>query len=177
MLARRFALVALFIVGPLLYAVTAQDTRPSDSTDAIQALVAELRAIRTDLAESSERGLRFQLLLARLQLQEQRIGHLDRQRADVVQSLMDAQAARAMFMTQFEQFERGCADTTEPDERKACESQIAPMKANVASHQMREQQLQLQEQELSQAIATEQNRWADFSGRLEELERALARPR
>ena len=35
--------------------------------------------------------------------------------------------------------------------------------------------LRLQEQDLLQAIGTEQGRWADFSARLDELERALTR--
>ena len=169
----RVTIAAFLIAGPLLYVVAAQTSRPPDSTDAIHALVNELRAVRADLAESAQRSLRFQLLLARLQLQEQRIGHLDRQRAEIVRSLMDAQSSSTMFINQYEQFERACGNTPDPLERKACESQAPAMKANAASFQAREQQLQLQEQQLSQAIATEQNRWADFSARLDDLERAL----
>mgnify|MGYP003577451055 CR=1 FL=1 len=80
-----------------------------------------------------------------------------------------------MFTSQFEQFEQGC-EKAASDERKACESQMAAMKATATSHQAREQHLRMQEQELTQAISAEQGRWADFSARLDELERALARP-
>src|SRR5688500_7870662 len=87
--------LTLVIAGLTLFAVSAQAPRPTDNSntgaDAVNALVTELRAVRADLADASQRTLRFQLLLARLQLQEQRIGHLDRQRADVAKSLMDTQ--------------------------------------------------------------------------------------
>lgn len=172
----RIVFATLLVAGSTVFAVSAQGNRPADSSDAVAALVAELRAIRADLADASQRSLRFQLLLARLQLQEQRIGHLDRQRADVTKSLMDAGTMSAMFTSQYEQFERGCESAT-GDERKECEIQLGTMKTTAATHQAREQQLRQQEQELAQAITAEQGRWADFSARLDDLERALARPR
>jgi hypothetical protein len=165
----------LFTLVALVAVTSAQTARPPES-DAVHALVTELRALRGDLADQAQRGLRFQMLLARLQLQEQRIGHLDRQRADVAKSLLEIGGIAAMFGSQYEQFERDCAAATDT-ERKACESQMAMMKATAGSHQAREQQLRTQEQELLQAIATEQGRWADFSARLDELERTLTRPR
>ena len=171
----KLALAAVIIVGPLLVSVLAQSPRPAES-DAIQALVAELRAVRVDLADAAQRSLRFQLLLARLQLQEQRLGHLDRQRADVTKQLLEAQTVATMFAPQFEQLEKGCK-TAPPEERDACESQLATMSVTLTSQRAREQQLRQQEQELTLAIGTEQNRWSDFSTRLDELERALARPR
>ena len=170
----RLIITSLLVAGSTLFVVSAQGPRPADSSDAIAALVTELRAVRAELTEANQRSLRFQLLLARLQLQEQRIGHLDRQRADVTKSLMDAGTMSTMFLSQFEQFERACAEGT-AEERKACESQLQSMKATASTHQTREQQLRQQEQDLAQAIATEQGRWADFSARLDELERALAR--
>jgi chromosome segregation ATPase len=171
-----FAFAALFCVGSTFYAVSAQSPRATASSDsALTALVTELRAIRRDLADASQRSLRFQLLLARLQLQEQRIGHLDRQRAEIAKSLMDTGTMSAMFVSQFQQFEQHCENAT-ADDRKACESQMAAMKATANSHQAREQQLRMQEQELTQAIAAEQGRWGDLSARLDELERALTRP-
>ena len=172
----RVVLLTVLVVGPFLYVASAQGPRPADANDAIAALVSELRAVRAELSDASQRSLRFQLLVARVQLQEQRLGHLDRQRADVIKALMDAQTMASMFTAQLEQFEKGC-DAADAEMRKECDSQISTMKATASTHQAREQQLRTQEQDLSQAIATEQNRWADFSARLDELERALTRPR
>ena len=46
-------------------------------------MVAELRGIRADLAETSSASVRSQLLLARMQLQEQRIYGVMRQVTDI----------------------------------------------------------------------------------------------
>ena len=173
----RMALATMLAAGSMFLVVSAQSTRPAESSDAaVAALVTELRAIRSELADASQRSLRFQLLLARLQLQEQRIVSLDRQRADVLKTLMDTATMAAMFSTQFEQAARSCESVTGA-EQKECESQLATIKATTTSHQAREQQLRNQEADLMQAIAAEQGRWSDFSARLDELERALARPR
>jgi hypothetical protein len=168
----------MLAAGSMFLVVSAQSTRPAaESSDAaVAALVSELRAIRSELADASQRSLRFQLLIARLQLQEQRIVNLDRQRADVLKTLMDTTTMSTMFSTQFDQASRSCEHAT-GEEQKECESQLATMKATVTSHQAREQQLRTQEADLMQAIAAEQGRWSDFSARLDELERALARPR
>jgi hypothetical protein len=171
----RTVVATTVVVVSLMFGVAAQgDRQPAPADAAIAALVNELRAVRAELVDSSQRNLRFQLLLARLQLQEQRIGHLDRQRAEVTKSLLDAGTMTTMFATQYQQFERGCREAT-GDERAACESQVETMKATATSHQTREQQLRQQEQDLEQAIATEQGRWAEFSSRLDDLERALTR--
>ena len=53
-------------------------------------VVTELRGIRADLAETSSAGVRAQLLLARLQLQEQRIYGLMRQIAEVQSQIAGA---------------------------------------------------------------------------------------
>lgn len=173
-MAVRTGIVAAMVLGSMFFA-SAQAPRSGDAADAaIAALVSELRAVRVELVEASQRSLRFQLLLARLQLQEQRISHLDRQRAEVAKSLMEAGTVMSLFSTQFEQAERGCANSTGV-ERKACEEQVASMKSSLAGHESREQQLRLQEQELTQAIGTEQGRWAEFSARLDELERVLSK--
>jgi hypothetical protein len=173
-MAIRTSAVALFVLGSMLFA-SAQAPRSGDAADAaIAALVTELRAVRVELTEASQRSLRFQLLLARVQLQEQRISHLDRQRAEIVKSLMDASTVASLFSAQFDQMARGCAESSGV-ERKACDEQVTAMKGTLAGHQTREQQLRQQEQELMQAIGTEQGRWSEFSARLDDLERALSR--
>jgi hypothetical protein len=173
----RIALATAASVIALLVVSHAQTTAPASTSDAaVAALVSELRAARSDLAQASERSLRFQLLLARLQLQEQRIANLDRQRADIAKAVMDATTMSTMFTAQFAQFARSCEQAA-ADDQKECEAQLETMKSTATSHQTREQQLRAQEGELLQAIAAEQGRWSDFSARLDDLERALARPR
>ncbi len=50
---------------------------------------------------------------------------------------------------------------------------IEMMKAQLAQTQREEQQLRMQETELSNQLTAEQGRWIDFNARLDELERQL----
>ena len=50
--------------------------------DVSAALLAEVRALRADLAQVNQAAVRAQLLTARVQLQEQRVMYFDRRRAD-----------------------------------------------------------------------------------------------
>lgn len=69
--------------APSLLAQGGAGSSGPSSDAAIAALVSEVRALRAEISEAARSTLRSQLLVARLQLQEQRILHLDRQRADV----------------------------------------------------------------------------------------------
>ena len=61
--------------------------RAESGDAAVAALVAEVRALRADLAAASRDQLRAQLLLGRVQMQEQRLAYLDKQRADTATAL------------------------------------------------------------------------------------------
>ena len=74
-------LVAVLVVGRPAFAQTAQQT-PQRETDPIAALTAEFRALRAELSAAAAASLRLQLLVARLQAQEQRIIYLDRLRSE-----------------------------------------------------------------------------------------------
>lgn len=77
---------ALSLIVLLVAAATAeaQSTRQTAAreTDPIAALTTEFRALRAELAETARTSLRLQLLVARVQAQEQRIIYLDRQRVE-----------------------------------------------------------------------------------------------
>jgi hypothetical protein len=163
----------LALLGAHMVRVVNAQSR-STSDEAVAALVTEVRALRADVAEASQRALRFELLLARLQMQEQRIAYLDRQRLEIGNTLAaQASVATALAMP-LKAGDQACRSGS-PDEREACERQFAFMKQNWDEHQKREQALRTQELEVQAAIATEQGRWSDFNARLDELERSLSR--
>ena len=69
------------------------------SPDPSTALLEEVRALRSEFAQLSPTSLRMQLLVARVQLQEQRIQYFDRQRAELhsqVTAVAERAAAAAM---------------------------------------------------------------------------------
>jgi hypothetical protein len=141
---------------------------------AVAALVAEVRALRADLAAASRNQLRAQLLLGRVQMQEQRLAYLDKQRADT--------AAAAMVQAQMGSVMRagfggndggGCTNLPSAEARRDCEANATIRKRQIEEQETRERQLRNQENELANALTTEQARWSDFNARLDELERAI----
>jgi hypothetical protein len=155
--------------------VASQQQRPSDSSDAaVSALVAEVRALRADLAEAAQRSLHSQLLLGRLQMQEQRLTYLDRQRAEVTATLMQQTTVTAGIASQVKTME-SCDASPDPKSRNECELMVANFKRQLSGQQKMEQQLRARESDLLNTVATEQALWSDFNARLDDLERALTR--
>ena len=150
-----------------------QSAAPADGTT--QALVTELRALRGDLNRIAGASIRMQLLVGRLQLQEQRILTLSRQMADVAKEVSNVSQARVAIESQIKQIEDG--EIVDPQEREQAAKVVEQIRPQLAQHRKREQELRQQEASLSAMMAEEQNRWSDFSSRLDELERVLATPR
>ena len=79
--------------------LTGQPTTPvrQGTTDDI---VREVRALRTDIHEIAETSLRAQLLLARLQVEEQRIAGLSRELSETQEQIRALESVRNPFLTQ-----------------------------------------------------------------------------
>jgi hypothetical protein len=152
--------------------VASQQQRQSDSSEAaVSALVTEIRALRADLAESAQRHLRSQLLLGRLQMQEQRLTYLDRQRSEVTANLMQQTTITAGIASQV-RTAGSCDGSSDPKARSECELMAENFKRQLSAQQKTEQQLRARESELLNTVETEQALWRDFNARLDELERA-----
>ena len=155
--------------------MASQKQRPTESSDAaVSALVVEVRALRADLAEAARRSLHSQLLLGRLQMQEQRLTYLDRQRSEVTANLMQQTTVTAGIASQVRTVE-SCDASPNAEARRECELMAENFKRQLSAHQRTEQQLRARESELLNTVATEQALWSDFNARLDELERALTR--
>src|SRR5688500_18826084 len=147
---------------------------PAAGDAAMAVLVAEIRALRAEMAEAARASLRSQLLVARLQLQEQRLMHLDSQRANVASRLATAERDRAAAAGVVRQFESQASDAP-PGERNAAREMIENFKATLGVNESNEARLRTEESDIPNAISVEQSRWNEFSSRLDELERALTR--
>lgn len=159
-------LLGLVMIVATTGTVLAQD-RPAQQitdADAITVLTNELRALRAEIGDVARANIRLQLLVARLQLQEQRIMYLDRQRTDLAARLAGSQQQRMAVEGAVKMFQ---------DNGRGSEIEEG-MKAQLALHQAQEQELRSEETQVLNSIAAEQARWTDLSTRLEELERSLA---
>ena len=131
-------------------------------------LLNEVKALRADVNRASGSGIRAQLLVARLQLQEQRILTVVRQIDDVKKELAGVTQARASLEAVVKQGEDPAVAGGQPMEKA-----FAPLKQQLSQVYDREQQLRQSEAALNGMLADEQARWTEFSTRLDDLERVL----
>ena len=137
-------------------------------------LLTEVRALRADLNQAAGASMRMQLLVARLSLQEQRVNTVGRQLTDVNAQLDAAGRARTAVEDRVKNFEGAIAARTVPPEQlHDMENVLLGERGNPRPLQAREQQLRNQAADIAALLADEQNRWADFSNRLDALEQSL----
>jgi hypothetical protein len=168
----RTALVALgAAVVVSAVALSGQTQRQAATLDDV---VNELRALRAELRQTSGGNARMQLLIARLTAQEQRIGILSSQRANLTPRLIEATRVRADLEAQLKRFEdveaKNLPAELTRDER---DGMLENLKGILARASDVERQLRAEDNQLSAEIANEQNRWLDVNGRLDVLEREL----
>jgi hypothetical protein len=150
-------------------AVSAAQSAPPAPRDE---LAAEIRALRTELNERLEANIRAQLLVARLQLQEQRTATVIRQLQEVNDKLRENQQTKTQLEGALKMFAgMAGADPTKEEEGFV----TAPLKAQMKAVTELETELKLQQAQLTAAIAEEQGRWNAFNARLDELERAFTK--
>ena len=166
-------LVAVCALGMLSVAVSGQapgNTAPSAERE----LLMEIRGLRADLTQAMSANIRAQLLVGRLQLQEQRMNTLSTQLAEVRRLLADQDAERMNFVDQMSQMTKALeSGSLEQEQRTDIEQQLGAMKQELTRFNPKLQELRAQESDLSGQLVAEQGRWIDFNTRLDEIERSL----
>jgi chromosome segregation ATPase len=136
--------------------------------DSMQELLTEVRGLRAEIRHASDTSIRAQLLVARLQVQEQRINTLGRQLADVDRQLSDNERGRSALAGQLSMFER---EENKPsgEEGEGFELILRPLKAQLALLEKTDQDLKSQQTHLRGLVTDEQSRWTTFNALLDEL--------
>ena len=163
------ALSAILVVGAVGSAAGQQRTPPPVAPATMDDVLNELRALRTELRESSAASLHAQLLVARLQLQEQRINTVWRQLSEVEDKLAANENSRAAPEHIFKMM--GLDPGKEPSKEMA--PFVEMFKSQMAASEKTDSELKLRQAELMQLMSQEQSRWTAFNEQLEVLERAL----
>jgi chromosome segregation ATPase len=149
----------------------AQSSTPST----MEALLAEVRGLRAEVNQVAGTSIRTQLLVARLQLQEQRIAAIAKQLTDVQTQRTAIENGNAQMQARVKRLdEMDRSSSIGPEERKRLAAEAEAMKVPLSD--MRRRMLQLTEQEsfLSGQLSSEQSRWTDFNDRLDQIEREIA---
>lgn len=162
---RKYVLVAplLFATVTLASAQSAAPARPATLDD----VVSEIRAMRADMQTMQQAGLRAQLLVARLQVEEQRIAGIARDLAQTESEIRGLEAARNPFL------EKMLNDMSKEPPKPGEEDMFAGMRAQLEKLQNGDPVLQERQVSLSRLLADEQARWTAFNAQLEALEREL----
>jgi hypothetical protein len=143
-----------------LLLVAAVSAQPQRSPATLDDLLTELRGLRTDLNASAGTATRAQVIVGRLQVQEQRIASVTRELVEVQDQVRAAMKQR---------MESGAVVL----DRVSYSRDIAEVESRLLRERQREDDLRYRENELLNMLVTEQGRWIEFSSRLDELERAL----
>lgn len=165
--------LGLVVCLGLLLPSTARAQAPA--VDPIRELLTEVRALRIAMERSATVGARIQLLVARVQLQEQRIAELSRRAVAVRDELSKVEASITAGSSQLKQIESALEKM--PDEtRRAMGNPEEMLRNQLIASEKRRQELMDEDSQLSQQIAADQGRWSDVNGQLDQLERSLAVP-
>jgi chromosome segregation ATPase len=172
----RFLVAPMCVLAGLVTGVSAQ-VPPSTATPApsgIEELLVEVRALRAELNHAAGASIRAQLLVARLQLQEQRINVVAGQLAEARRFLSTEESKAIGGAAELKRFEElANSGSVPPEERKAVADLIPNVKEQVAQTYRQLEQLRTQEADLANQLASEQGRWVEFNARLDALERSL----
>jgi chromosome segregation ATPase len=168
----RVATLVAALAAPSLAA--AQSGAAPAAPDVLRELLVEVRGLRAAMERAATVGARIQLLVARVQMQEQRIAELSRRAVTVREELGKVDATVGQFSAMLKQFER--ADSSgrlPPEEQRSMEGMIEMQKQQIAIAEKRRQDLLGEEALLAQQINADQSRWSDVNNQLDELERSL----
>jgi chromosome segregation ATPase len=166
----------LAVIGVGIIALAAGTA--GQSTSSSDPLLAEVRALRTELNQAAGTSIRTQLLVARLQLQEQRITVIGKQLSDVQMMRTSNDAGVAQMSARQKQLDEASRNPSTPaDVRQQTERELEAMKGPAAMMRQRSGELSAQESQLSGQLASEQSRWTDFNSRLDEIEREIREKR
>src|SRR6266436_7830537 len=164
----------LLVLGLLLISAPAVSQSTSSDSGGVQALVAEVRQLRKDLQTTNGYALKAQVLLYRLQVQEATVARVSQHLNDTRSRLDETQRHRrdvAASLKRNEEF----ADNNEAStaDRKAVQSEISRLKAELENLAGEEQQRQTAEMEANEQLRAEQAKLSGLEERVDRLEKEL----
>src|SRR5262249_3530498 len=137
------ATVAIVIGLFLSNRASAQSSTPTGDA-AVNALIAEVRALRADMQAAFRSQLRAQMLLGRVQMQESRLVYFDKQRLDAANAAGSQTQIVESMQAQLGT-DDGCGGLNiREQDRRDCEADLTMRRKQLASQANRAQQLRSQ---------------------------------
>ena len=164
------------IVGLLFFAPASFSQTSSADSQAVQALVVEIRQLRQDLRMTTVAAQRAQILLYRLQSQEAAVARVERRVDEARSSLTKAQSGAKQTAYEIKRMEEQANDSQNAAEQKRLKDMIAEFKAALEAEGSTEAELQIRVAEAEQSLKTEQAKLAALQDQLDRIDKALESP-
>jgi hypothetical protein len=144
-------------------------SQAGDTAKAIKELTAEIRTLRATIERTSESQLQGQILGLYLSLQQNRVTQATA-RLDAVRREVEGVSNQARATAdQVAEMDAALLQETDPVKRRVFEQQQRDFKQQAAQVAAMEEQVKAREAEAYQAAQTEEQRWTELIGRLEQL--------
>jgi chromosome segregation ATPase len=167
-----FALVVVTVWGVQSAVPSAAQTASPD-TQALQALVTEIRQLRLDMQATTIATQRVQIVLYRLQMQTTLMTRAASRLEDARSSLGNTQSEKKNTATRMLLMEESIKSTQNPTDRKNLEDGVAQMKYVLERITADEQRLQSREIDADTQLRAEQGKLADLQDQLDRLDKLL----
>lgn len=167
---RYSTLFALILLLP--QTATRGQTTTSDS-QALQALLVEVRQLRQDLRTANVAAQRAQILVYRLNTQEAAVARASQRLDDVRARLARIDDDQRQNEEQVKIYENMREHVDNPSERKQLDDAIALMRTRTDGPSPQTQELHSKEIELEEELRIEQARLSSLQDRLDRLDKAL----
>jgi chromosome segregation ATPase len=146
-----------------------QAHRPDATLDE---LVVEVQALRAEMNQAASASIRAQLLVGRLQMEDQRIAGVVRELESVQADLASNALVRADAAAKLKTLEENALGATN-DVRVEVEKQVNAARSSAQQLDRRQQTLKRREAVLAKELQEDQARWQEINARLENFEQGV----
>ena len=165
---------SLLALGCLLCATTCLGQSAPGDSQLLQALLSEVRQLRQELRTTTIAAQRSQILICRLQGQEESVARASQRLDEIREKLARTQDERkhlAADVKQTEDLVNNTDNTTA--QRKAFENRLAEVKTRLESSESDKQKDQSQEIDAEQQLREEETKLTDLRDQLDRLDKTL----
>jgi hypothetical protein len=160
-------------VAVTLTAGTIRATSQTNPSDVLGSLLSEVHQLRLAMERSATVTPRVQLLLARLNIEEQRTVGLGRDLDQIRQQQVAASLETKKLTAELEDVQKALQTFNDASQRRGLESEQQGLTRKLAQQTAIEDGLRTRESEAAQLLSAEQSRWIDLNAKLDALEQML----
>ena len=156
-----------------ILALTVPALAQTGATDALSALLVEVRQLRIAMERAATTTPQVQLLGARLSVQNERMARAERDHDSTKRELEELSAGLAQMAAQIEEIENAAALEANPERQRGLSMDARAMKSQRTEMSARELRLRARQSELATRFGAEELRWTELNRRLDEMERTI----